>query len=165
MTCISERSRLRAGSTPFRPPSQVEPFSLKTPPVCRATARSSDFGPAQQPVLWMEKGMKHISISKNVNHDDFFLSYRTSNPLYDPDNINNFLRRMAQYLYLLLLVVDGPFIGNKAVVCALSASYVSTFAGYPVSRHLVLFYVISCLNEQLSSSIPSSRDYRRRKRR
>jgi hypothetical protein len=24
------------------------------------------------------------------------------------------------------------FIGNKAVVCALSASYISTFAGYPV---------------------------------
>jgi len=36
------------------------------------------------------------------------------NPLYYPDNINNFLRR------------------NKAVVCALSASYVSTFAGYPL---------------------------------
>lgn len=39
---------------------------------------------------------------------------RVANPLYDPDNINNFLRR------------------NKAVVCALSASYVSTFAGYPL---------------------------------
>jgi len=39
---------------------------------------------------------------------------RAINPLYDPDNINNFLRR------------------NKAVVCALSASYVSTFAGYPL---------------------------------
>ncbi len=26
------------------------------------------------------------------------------------------------------------FLGNKAVVCALSASYVSTFAGYPVRR-------------------------------
>ena len=25
-------------------------------------------------------------------------------------------------------------LGNKAVVCALSASYVSTFAGYPVSN-------------------------------
>ncbi|PPQ71411.1 hypothetical protein CVT24_012229, partial [Panaeolus cyanescens] len=38
----------------------------------------------------------------------------TSNPVYDPDKFNNFLRR------------------NKAVVCALSASYVSTFAGYPL---------------------------------
>ena len=56
---------------------------------------------------------------------------------------------MNQYLYLLLLVVDGPFLGNKAVVCALSASYVSTFAGYPVSRLLVLFRVI-CLNSYLA---------------
>ncbi|KAF8163388.1 mitochondrial carrier domain-containing protein [Crassisporium funariophilum] len=39
---------------------------------------------------------------------------RTANPLYDPDKLNDFLRR------------------NKAVVCALSASYVSTFAGYPL---------------------------------
>jgi len=39
---------------------------------------------------------------------------RTTYPLYDSDSINNFLRR------------------NKAVVCALSASYVSTFAGYPL---------------------------------
>ena len=86
--------------------------------------------------------MKHISFSKNVNHEDFFLSYRTINPLY-PDNINNFLRSMNHLLVcLLLLVADGPFLGNKAVVCALSASYVSTFAGYPVSRHLAL-YVMS----------------------
>ena len=83
------------------------------------------------------------SITKKANHEDFFVSYSTTNPLYDPDNINNFLRRMNQYLYLLLLVVDGPFLGNKAVVCALSASYVSTFAGYPVSRHFVPFYVMS----------------------
>ncbi|KAF8636598.1 hypothetical protein AX17_003408 [Amanita inopinata Kibby_2008] len=40
---------------------------------------------------------------------------RQSHPLYDPAQINELLRR------------------NKAVVCALSASYVSTFAGYPVS--------------------------------
>ncbi len=44
-------------------------------------------------------------------------------------------------------------LGNKAVVCALSASYVSTFAGYPVrlfylavegslNSHLVGFYQI-----------------------
>jgi len=39
---------------------------------------------------------------------------RTSNPLYDPAAFNEALRR------------------NKAVVCALSASYVSTFAGYPL---------------------------------
>ncbi|KAF9535253.1 mitochondrial carrier domain-containing protein [Crepidotus variabilis] len=39
---------------------------------------------------------------------------RTANPVYDPDKYHNFLRR------------------NKAVVCALSASYVSTFAGYPL---------------------------------
>ncbi|PPR01482.1 hypothetical protein CVT26_015105 [Gymnopilus dilepis] len=39
---------------------------------------------------------------------------RTSNPVYDSENFNDFLRR------------------NKAVVCALSASYVSTFAGYPL---------------------------------
>lgn len=75
----------------------------------------------------------------------FFLLYRTIYPLYDPDSINNFLRRMNQYLYLLLLVVDDPFLGNKAVVCALSASYVSTFAGYPVSRRLVLFLCRICL--------------------
>jgi hypothetical protein len=88
----------------------------------------------------MEKGMKHNSFSKNVIHEDFFLSYRAINPLYDPDNINNFLRSMSQYLCLLLLVAHGP-LGNKAVVCALSASYVSTFAGYPVSRHLVLYVI------------------------
>ncbi|TFK30017.1 mitochondrial carrier [Coprinopsis marcescibilis] len=35
-------------------------------------------------------------------------------PLYDPNALNGFLRR------------------NKAVVCALSASYISTFAGYPL---------------------------------
>jgi hypothetical protein len=57
---------------------------------------------------------------------------------------------MSQYLYILLLVVDGPFLGNKAVVCALSASYVSTFAGYPVSRHLVLFLCYICLNSYLA---------------
>jgi len=39
---------------------------------------------------------------------------RTSNPLYDPAAFNDALRR------------------NKAVICALSASYVSTFAGYPL---------------------------------
>jgi len=39
---------------------------------------------------------------------------RTSNPAYDPDKYHDFLRN------------------NKAVVCALSASYVSTFAGYPL---------------------------------
>ncbi|PFH54273.1 hypothetical protein AMATHDRAFT_72776 [Amanita thiersii Skay4041] len=39
---------------------------------------------------------------------------RQSNPLYDSVAINEFLRR------------------NKAVVCALSASYISTFAGYPL---------------------------------
>lgn len=39
---------------------------------------------------------------------------RTSNPLYDPVAFNDALRR------------------NKAVVCALSASYISTFAGYPL---------------------------------
>ncbi|EFI28366.1 hypothetical protein CC1G_13900 [Coprinopsis cinerea okayama7 len=35
-------------------------------------------------------------------------------PLYDPNALHDFLRR------------------NKAVVCALSASYISTFAGYPL---------------------------------
>ncbi|KAF5380982.1 hypothetical protein D9615_004030 [Tricholomella constricta] len=39
---------------------------------------------------------------------------RTSNPLYDPAALHDALRR------------------NKAVVCALSASYISTFAGYPL---------------------------------
>ncbi|TFK42496.1 mitochondrial carrier domain-containing protein [Crucibulum laeve] len=39
---------------------------------------------------------------------------RSSNPLYDSDTFNDILRR------------------NKAVVCALSASYISTFAGYPL---------------------------------
>ncbi|KIK08253.1 hypothetical protein K443DRAFT_589413 [Laccaria amethystina LaAM-08-1] len=39
---------------------------------------------------------------------------RTSNPLYDPAAFSDVLRR------------------NKAVVCALSASYISTFAGYPL---------------------------------
>ncbi|KAF9484740.1 mitochondrial carrier [Pholiota conissans] len=39
---------------------------------------------------------------------------RTSNPAYDVGKFNDFLR------------------SNKAVVCALSASYVSTFAGYPL---------------------------------
>ncbi|RDB20958.1 putative mitochondrial carrier C29A3.11c [Hypsizygus marmoreus] len=39
---------------------------------------------------------------------------RTPNPLYDPASFHDVLRR------------------NKAVVCALSASYVSTFAGYPL---------------------------------
>ena len=78
-----------------------------------------------------------------------FLSCRTTYPLYDPDNINNFLRRMNQFLYLLLLVVDGS-LENKAVVCALSASYVSTFAGYPVSQHLVLFLCHISLNSYLA---------------
>ena len=57
---------------------------------------------------------------------------------------------MNQYLYLLLLVVDGPFLGNKAVVCALSASYVSTFAGYPVSRHFGSFLCYICFNSYLA---------------
>jgi len=39
---------------------------------------------------------------------------RTPSPLYDPVAFNDFLRH------------------NKAVVCALSASYISTFAGYPL---------------------------------
>ncbi|KAH6918485.1 mitochondrial carrier domain-containing protein [Coprinopsis sp. MPI-PUGE-AT-0042] len=39
---------------------------------------------------------------------------RSASPLYDPNALNGFLRR------------------NKAVVCALSASYISTFAGYPL---------------------------------
>lgn len=39
---------------------------------------------------------------------------RSSNPLYDPVALHDALRR------------------NKAVVCALSASYISTFAGYPL---------------------------------
>ncbi|KIM49339.1 hypothetical protein M413DRAFT_438523 [Hebeloma cylindrosporum] len=39
---------------------------------------------------------------------------RSPNPVYDSDKFNDFLRE------------------NKAVVCALSASYVSTFAGYPL---------------------------------
>ncbi|KAL4258112.1 mitochondrial carrier family protein [Pleurotus pulmonarius] len=40
--------------------------------------------------------------------------HRSSNSLYDPQAFNDALRR------------------NKAVVCALSASYISTFAGYPL---------------------------------
>jgi len=40
--------------------------------------------------------------------------HRSSNPFYDPTTLNETLRQ------------------NKAVVCALSASYVSTFAGYPL---------------------------------
>ncbi|ESK94518.1 hypothetical protein Moror_7985 [Moniliophthora roreri MCA 2997] len=39
---------------------------------------------------------------------------RTSHPVFSSDELNDFLRR------------------NKAVVCALSASYISTFAGYPL---------------------------------
>ena len=39
---------------------------------------------------------------------------KNASPLYDPNALNGFLRR------------------NKAVVCALSASYISTFAGYPL---------------------------------
>ena len=41
-------------------------------------------------------------------------------------------------------------VGNKAVVCALSASYVSTFAGYPVRARLESQCSISC-NSQLDS--------------
>ncbi|PPQ93286.1 hypothetical protein CVT25_015284 [Psilocybe cyanescens] len=50
----------------------------------------------------------------HLARENLHVDFRTPNPAYDPDKFNDFLRR------------------NKAVVCALSASYVSTFAGYPL---------------------------------
>jgi hypothetical protein len=57
--------------------------------------------------------------------------------VYDPDKFNDFLRRKIVRRISVIRTRDPKIIsllGNKAVVCALSASYVSTFAGYPVRR-------------------------------
>lgn len=44
------------------------------------------------------------------------------------------VRQTTDYFSMRVLTCAAPSsIGNKAVVCALSASYISTFAGYPVS--------------------------------
>ncbi|KAF8892511.1 hypothetical protein BD779DRAFT_1436750 [Infundibulicybe gibba] len=75
----------------------------KKAPKKRLGARSWTASQRSDGAPWMEKGTTSF-------HD----SELTSNPLYDPAAFNEALRR------------------NKAVVCALSASYISTFAGYPL---------------------------------
>jgi len=80
-------------------------------------------------------------------------AFRTPNhPLYDPAVLNDALRRtLTEFLFCHWGIHRHGvfFTGNKAVVCALSASYISTFAGYPVCVH---FPYGPCPNKNVTSN-------------
>ena len=108
-----------------------------------------------------ETHFQHVNLSHSHTPCSSF------NFLFDPAAFNDALRRthrLSAYALACLLKKFLHVIGNKAVVCALSASYVSTFAGYPVISLPFFLMHISLSLSLYHSSILSNPGFRQRKR-
>jgi hypothetical protein len=120
-----------------------------------AEARNWTSRLVQQEELWMEQGTLVIWTSRKVM---VVKGLQPANKSLVQQGW--FQRRFEAYVWWKTYIdfAITPLLENKPVVCALSASYISTFVGYPVC--LLFLHWSNLLIWLFSSWILWSRDYR-----